>query len=202
MSVEFSRAELFTRGARGGAAILAVGAGAAVLASTAAADPLTDNDLAIARVLVAAELLGIDFYTQSIASKKLSQSDTQRFNQLLSNEKEHYQSVAQILIGAGAVPSTAADIDMTYPAKTFDSADAIIKQANTIEGIMLGCYLGAVTGLVAVALVPGIARIAASEAQHVSFFQGKLTGHPFGLAFPGTPLTFDAASAALDPYQT
>ena len=47
-----------------------------MLTSTAAADPLSDNDLAIARVLVAAELLGIDFYTQSIDAKKLARAPT------------------------------------------------------------------------------------------------------------------------------
>jgi hypothetical protein len=199
---EISRAEFLSRGAKGGAALLVAGAGVAALAPAASADPLSDNDLAIARVVVAAELLGIDFYTQSIAAKKLDKDDTKRFAQILSNEKEHYQSVAGILSGAGQVPATSLDIDMSYPGGTFDSAESINKQAQQIETIMLGCYLGAVAGFQAVGIAAGLAQIGASEAQHVAFFQTKLTGKPFALAFPGPPLNFDAATKALDVYQT
>ena len=199
---EISRAGFLSRGAMGGAALLAAGTAVAALAPVAAADLLSDNDLAIARVLVAAELLGIDFYQQSIDAKKLDKEDTKRFAQILSNEKEHYQSVAQILSGAGQVPATALDIDMSYPKGTFDSAESINKQAQAIESIMLGCYLGAVAGYQSIAIAAGLATIGASEAQHVAFFQTKLTGKPFALAFPGPPLGFDAATAALDVYQT
>ncbi len=202
MNAEISRAEFLSRGAKGGAVLLVAGSAVAALAPTATAAPLSDNDLAVARVLVAAELLGIDFYKQSIASEKLGKSDAKRFAQLLSNEQEHYQSVAGILSGAGQVPATELDIDMGYPNGTFDSAEAINKEASNIETIMLGCYLGAVVGFQASDLVPGLATIGASEAQHTSFFQGKLTGKPFGLAFPGPPLNFDLATKALDQYQT
>jgi len=199
---EISRAEFLSKGARGGAALLVAGTAVAALAPVAAADPLSDNDLAIARVLVAAELLGIDFYTQSIKANKLDKEDAKRFAQILSNEKEHYQSVAQILSGAGQVPATADDIDMAYPKGTFDSAASINKQAQTIETIMLGCYLGAVAGFQAVGIAAGLATIGASEAQHVAFFQTMETGNPFALAFPGPPLDFANATKALDVYQT
>jgi hypothetical protein len=107
VNAEFSRADLLARGVKGGSALFIAGTAVAALAPVASAAPLSDNDLAIARVLVAAELLGIDFYQQSIAAKKLDKSDTKRFAQLLSNEKEHYDSVAGILTGAGQVPATA-----------------------------------------------------------------------------------------------
>ena len=74
MSVEVSRSEFLARGVKGGAALLVAGSAVAALAPVAAAAPLSDNDLAIARVLVAAELLGIDFYQRSIASKKLDKA--------------------------------------------------------------------------------------------------------------------------------
>ena len=110
--------------------------------------------------------------------------------------------MAQILTGAGQVPATALDIDMSYPKGTFASAASITKQAQEIETIMLGCYLGAVAGFQAVDIAAGLATIGASEAQHVSFFTEKQTGKPFALAFPGPPLSFDSATAALDVYQT
>ena len=171
MSVEVSRAEFLARGVEGGAALLVAGSAVAALAPVAAADPLSDNDLAIARVLVAAELLGIDFYQRSIDAKKLDKADTKRFAQILSNEKEHYQSVAQILSGAGQVPATALDIDMSYPKGTFDSAASINKQAQAIETIMLGCYLGAVAGFQAIASLRGSPRSARARHSTSSFFQ-------------------------------
>ena len=202
LSTGFSRAELFKKGATGGTALLAAGSAFAVLAPAAAADPLSDNDLALARILVATELLGIDFYTQATAAKKLDKRAQRRFGQALENEQEHYQSVAQILSGAGQVPATPDDIDMSYPRGTFDSSGAILKQGRQVENIMLGCYLGAIGAFLAPSLVPGLATIAASEAQHVSYFQAAFTGKPFALAFPGPPLNFDQATTALDKYQS
>jgi hypothetical protein len=181
-----------------------MGAGAAVtaLAPTAAAAPLNDNDLAIARVLVAVELLGIDFYTQSTKAQKLSKQQQQRFLEALYNEQEHYQSVAAIISGAGQVPATALDIDMSYPNGTFDTSEAILKQGREIESIMLGCYLGAIAGFSDTNISAGLATIGASEAQHVGYFQELFTGKPFSLSFPGPPLGFDDATVALDKYQT
>jgi hypothetical protein len=199
---ELSRAAFLSRGAKGGAALFVAGTAVAAIAPVAAADPLSDNDLALARVLVAVELLGIDFYGQSLDAKKLDKGDSVRFAQILSNEKEHYQSVAQILSGAAQVPATSLDIDMSYPDGTFDTAAAINKQAAEIEKIMLGCYLGAVAGMQAAGIAAGLATIGASEAQHVAYFQTKQTGKPFGLAFPGPPLNIDEATAALDVYQS
>ena len=91
---------------------------------------------------------------------------------------------------------------MSYPKSTFASAASITKRAQEIETIMLGCYLGAVAGFQAVDIPAGLATIGASEAQHVSFFTEKQTGKPFALAFPGPPLSFDSATAALDEYQS
>jgi hypothetical protein len=202
VSVRVSRSDFLARGVKGGAALLVAGTAVAGLAPVASAAPLSDNDLAIARLLVAAELLAVDFYQQSIAAKKLDESDATRFAQILSNEKEHYDSVAGILAGAGQVPATALDIDMSYPKGTFGSAASINKQAQQIETIMLGCYLGAVAGFQAVSIAAGLATIGASEAQHMSFFTEKQTGKPFALAFPGPPLDFATATAALGVYQT
>ena len=181
--------------------LLAAGSAVAALAPIAAAAPLSDNDLAIARVLVAAELLGIDFYQRSIASEKLGKSDAKRFAQLLSNEQEHYQSVAQILSGAGQVPATELDIDMSYPNGTFDSADAINKEAQHRDdhARLLPRRGRRVPGD---RYRPGARHDRRERGPARDFFQGTLTGKPFGLAFPGPPLNFDLATEALDQYQT
>ena len=86
MTAEFTRAELFARGARGGALLLGAGAAAVVLAPSAAADPLSDNDLAYVRLLVGTELLGIDFYTRASAAKKLSPTGQKYLKAALVND--------------------------------------------------------------------------------------------------------------------
>ena len=67
----------------------------------------------------------------------------------------------------------------------------------TLETAFLGAYLGAVDGSQTRALKQPAARIAASEAQHLSVFARLAGAGPVGLSFPA-PLTIDEASDALD----
>ena len=69
----------------------------------------------------------------------------------------------------------------------------------TLETTFLGAYLGAVGGLQSAAFKQPFARIAASEAQHLSVFTGLAGGDPVGISFPA-PLSIDEASDALDAY--
>ena len=199
VSAELTRAELFSRGVKGGAALLLVGSAASVVAPAALADPLSDNDLAYVRLLVGAELLGIDFYTRAADAKKLSSKGQKLLRAALMNEKEHYQSVAAILSGAGLVPAVSSDVDFSYPKGSFDTAGAIAKLADQLETAFLGAYLGAVAGMQSSALVGGMGRIAASQAQHLSAFQNMLFGKPINLSFPQA-LSIQAVSNVLDTY--
>jgi len=196
VSVEITRAELFSRGAKRGAALLVAGSAVGVLAPSAAADPLSDNDLAYARLLVGVELLAIDFYTRAIDAKKLGAKGQKLLSAALRNEKEHYQSVAAILSGAGLLPAVTADFDFTYPKTAFASRASVAKLAGQLETTMLGAYLGAVSGMQSPALVGGIGRIAANEAQHLSVFQNMLFGRPINVSFP-QPLSIQQASDAM-----
>src|SRR6476620_1692892 len=65
-----SRAQLVTRGLKGGAAILVAGSATGVVAGSASADAIPDDDLAYARLLVAVELLGADFYTRALSYQR------------------------------------------------------------------------------------------------------------------------------------
>ena len=69
----------------------------------------------------------------------------------------------------------------------------------TLETVFLGAYLGAVDALQTDALKQPLARIAASEAQHLSVFTELPGGDPVGISFPA-PLSIDEASNALDAY--
>ena len=121
MTVSISRADLLGRGARGGAALLVAGGVLGTLAETASADPLPVSDLAYTRLLVAAELLASDFYSQAIAASNTTGAFAKYLKKAYLNEQEHYQSVAGILSGSGNTPAVSGDIDFSYPAGTFDS---------------------------------------------------------------------------------
>jgi hypothetical protein len=92
-----------SRGAKGGAALVFAGSLAGPFVGSAWADTISDADLAYARLLVGAELLAADFYTQVIAAKQFSGDDLKYLNRAFFNEQEHYHAVSGILTGAGQV---------------------------------------------------------------------------------------------------
>jgi ferritin-like protein len=198
LTPSMTRAQLFSRGARGGAALAVGGVVLGQFVGTAAADPLPDLDLAYARLLVAAELLASDFYGKAIGANKTGAKVSKYLQRAYVNEQEHYQSVAAIVSGAGLTPAVSSDIDFAYPKGTFDTEGSITKVALQVENLMLGAYLGAVDGLQTNPLKVGIARIAASEAQHVAYLS-TIKGRPAFVAFPDT-LTIDQASSAMDAF--
>jgi rubrerythrin len=165
----------------------------------ASADPLSTGDLAYARLLVGAELLASDFYTQALAAANTKPAVTKYLKIAYSNEQEHYQSVAEILSGAGQTPAVSGDIDFTYPKGSFDSEMSILKLAQTLETTILSTYLGAIGGIQTDSFKQGIAQIAAAEAQHLSYFTSVMGGRAFSLAFPPA-ITIAQASDAMDAY--
>ncbi len=194
-----SRGRLLSRGAEGSFAVLLAGSAAGATAAEAAADTLSDADLAYARLLVATELLAADFYTRAITSKQFRADELKSLQRARFNEQEHYRAVARILSGVGQVPAVASDFDVSYPNGSFASRASIGKLGVKLETAFLGAYLGAVDALETNALKQPLARIAASEAQHLSIFTGFTGGDPIGVSFP-SPLTIDEASDALDAF--
>jgi len=194
-----TRADLFSRGARGGAALVVAGGVLGALAAEASADPLPTMDLAYARLLVGAELLAADFYQQAIAASNTGATVAKYLKRAYFNEQEHYQSVAGIIRGTGAVPATPADIDFSYPDGSFESEASISKLALQLENTILGAYLGALGGIQTQSFLTGLGQIAACEAQHVSYFSSETGGKVFNLSFPPA-LTIAQASDALDAY--
>jgi hypothetical protein len=181
--------------------VLLAGTAFGALAARASADPLSDGDLAYARLLVGAELLLADFYTSALAAKRFGDGGQKAMRTALADENEHYTSVAGILTGAGQVPATDADINFSYPTGTFATRGSIAKLGRQLETLALGAYLGAVGAVQSQPLLQPLARIAASEAQHLTLWGQALGGHPLSLAFPA-PLTIDQVSNAMDAFTT
>lgn len=201
MSVSMSRAQVLVRSAKAGVALVATGSIAGAVAGSAAADTIPDADLAYARLLVGAELLAADFYGQAIAAKHYDGATLKALKRALFNEQEHYQVVGQILSGAGQPPAVAEDFDFAYPKGAFASPESIAKLGVKLETAFLGAYLGAVDGLQTAALKQPAARIAASEAEHLSVFARLAGAGPVGISFPAA-LTISEASDTLDGFSS
>jgi hypothetical protein len=194
-----TRSALLSTGAKRGVALVAAGSVFEALSGSAAAAPLPDGDLAFARLLVGAELLAIDFYTQAIAAKQFG-TVTQKYMAIaLQNEQAHYQSVSLILSGAGQTPAVATDFNFSYPSGSFGARGSIATLGSQLETVFLGAYLGAIAGIQTAGLAGPLARIAASESQHLSLWETEVDGRPIGGAFPA-PITIDQVSDAMAAY--
>lgn len=199
MHGSLSRAQLLGSSAKAGVVLAFAGAAGGLLPGAARADVISDADLASARLLVAAELLAADFYARAIAAKRFAEPELTYLKRALFNEREHYDSVAMILSGAGQPPTVAADIEFAYPKRSFATKGSIASLGVVLESVVLGAYLGAVGTLQDSSLEQPFARIAASEAQHLSVVTGFSGRNPVGISFPA-PLSIDQASDALDAY--
>jgi hypothetical protein len=193
-----TRAALMRRGAGGGLALAVATTPLALLPSAAQAAP-TDGDLAYLRLLVGAELLAVDFSVR--AQGKLPPRPARAFTRIVSDEKRHLGQLGDLLTAAGQTPATGGDIDFTYPAKTFSSAAAILRQATRIEALLVGAYIGALASVAAPELRLPLAQIAANEAQHASTVAHWRGGPLIGPAL-APALSIDAVSTALDGYES
>ena len=122
-----SRAEILSRGARAGVAVAVGGSALAAFSADASAATLPDGDLAYVRLLVASELLAIDYYTRAIASNQIDGKALANMKHALANEKQHYASLSTVLAESGQVAATADDINFAYPRRAFASAASIGK---------------------------------------------------------------------------
>ena len=201
MSSGLSRADFVRRGVVGGGAMLVSASGLASLPAVASADTVPDGDLAYLRLLIAAELLAVDFQTHALASGKLHRAAHTLVRQIRSDENVHYDSLASLLTAAGGTPATSADIDFTYPKGSFRSQASVLRLAGRLERLLVGAYVGAVESVETPALRLSIGQIAANEAQHAGALAG-LHGEPVvGKTFAPV-LQMDAVSDALDEFES
>lgn len=202
MTSGFSRGELVRRGVVGGGALFVSASGLSALPGVALADDtLPDGDLAYLRLLIAAELLAVDFQTQALGSGKLHRAARTLLHRLRSDESSHYKKLAAVLTAAGQTPATSADIDFSYPKGTFRSQASITKLAARLERLLLGAYVGAVENVETAAVRLPLGQVAANEAQHAGALAVLHGGSVVGKAF-APALSIGQVSDALDEYES
>jgi len=198
-----SRAGFLRRGAVGGGAVLVTASGLSTLgfADVASAAAPPDADLAYLRLLIAAELLAIDFQTAALASGKLGHAAQSLARRIRGDETDHYTHLAAVMTAAGQTPATSGDIDFSYPRGTFRSEASILRLAGRLEQLMVGAYVGAIENLETPELRLTTGQIAANEAQHEGAL-AALDGRPvIGKAF-APALQIGAVSDALDEFES
>lgn len=201
MTTGLSRAALLRRGAVGGGALLVSASGLSTLAGVASAATPPDGDLAYLRLLIAAELLAVDFQTNALASGRLRHAARPVFRQMRADENAHYKQLATLMVAAGQVPTTAADINFSYPKGSFRSQASILRLAARLERLSVGAYVGAIENVATPGLRLPIGQIAANEAQHAGAI-AALTGRPvIGKALPAS-VSMAAASDVLDEFES
>jgi hypothetical protein len=209
-TVNTSRAQFLSRGAKGGL-VLAVGgsvlaaaacggdddAGAAATtaaATTTGAQPV--DDVAIAKLAATAELLAVDFYGMGIASGLFTKDVLAYMTASKQNEQDHYDALAKVL---GKEAPTG--LTFTYPEGTFASAKSIATTGAALEEAFVGAYMGAVTALKDNGLKKVAAQIGANEAQHLTTLKSLAAGGTL-VPNPSLPkvLTAAEATAAVQPF--
>jgi rubrerythrin len=178
------------------------GSGFSAFAGAASAATIPDGDLAYLRLLIAAELLAIDFQGHAVASGKLRRNGARAiFRRMRIDEREHYSHLASLLTAAGQTPATSADINFTYPKGSFRSQASITKLALRLEHLMVGAYVGAVESVETPELRLPIGQIAANEAQHAGAMAALGGGEVIGKSF-APALQIGAVSNALDEFES
>jgi Ferritin-like domain len=170
--------------------------GLAVVLSPRLALDETEGDLALVRLVVAGELLAITFYERLLRGRALRESDRRPVLKALTQERDHYNALWPVV---GPTVAQQDDFTYTFPGGTFTSRARAISFGALLETALLGTCLGAVPNVQSSELRLLLARIAASEAQHLSLFSSLHGGFPLGISFPNQ-LDEEQASDFQDRY--
>ena len=184
----------------GGGAALASAAGLGALAPAAVADGIPTGDLAYLRLLIASELLAVDFYGRALYTGLLGARGAAVASRISADESEHYTLLAALMTADGQTPATAGDIDFSYPARTLASRHAILGFAKELERVLTGAYVDALAQVQTPAYRATMARILASEAQHHGAL-AALWGEPV-IGKPSSRVRMNAMSNFLGKYES
>jgi hypothetical protein len=181
--------------------LIASGSGLGAFAPSAFAAAPPAGDLAYLRLLIAAELLGVDFYTQALAQGDVTRAYGPRVRRILADESEHYTLLAALMTAAGQTPATSDDIDFSYPGGVLLGPAAALRFANELERMLVGSYIDALENVQTPAYRQTMAQILANEARHQGALAGLQGAPPIGKTL-ATQVSMAAMSDFLDIYES
>ena len=180
-------------------ALIASASGLGTFAPSAFADAPPLGDLAYLRLMIAAELLAVDFYAQ--AFRNIGGGYRPRARRIGAQESEHYTLLAALLTAAGQTPATADDIDFSYPTGAFATVHSTLSFADKLEQMLVVAYVGALVNVQTPAYRKTMAQILVQDAQHQSGLSGLQRG-PLNAGSLAAPVTMAAMSDYLDKYES
>lgn len=171
------------------AALLALGGAGLARAAT-------EEDLAWLRLSASAELVAAAFCAAGARARVLSPGERRRFREALTADRRHYILLAAAI---GADAPTESDFSIGFPRRTFGSRARLLAVGARIKRTLVGLNLGATESISDPGLRALTARIAASEAAHLSYLSSLAGGAVLGAAMPRV-LGIEGATAGLAPF--
>ena len=159
-----SRSRFLRRGAGAAALLIVSASGLGAFAPAAFADTSPAGDLAYLRLLIAAELLAVDFYGQALERAIEAGRALSRGRFVPTSRALHTPRCA-----ARRQPADARDgrrHRLLVPAARSQAAGSVVRFARELERVLVGAYIDALEHVQTPAYRETMARILASETQH------------------------------------
>ena len=188
---------------RRGVVLLGSGSALGALALPAHAAAIPDSDLAYLRLLLAVELLKIDYGVHAATSDKLRPATQEFVTRVVLDDKRHYVRLADAHDRRRSDAGDRRRHRLLVSARELRHAGSRSRSSAVAwRRWRLGAYLGALENVQTPELRRPLAQIAANEAQQAGAFGAAArTAASIGGAFAQS-LQIDAVSAALDEYES
>ena len=174
----------------------ALSAALLALGGSEVAGAATEEDLAWLRLSASAELVAEAFCAEAGRARLLSRGERRRFGAALAADRRHYGLLAAAI---GVDAPSESDFSIGFPRRTFGSRARLLAVGTRIKRTLVGLNLGATESISDPALRALTARIAASEAAHLSYLSSLSGGAVLGAAMPRV-LGVEGATKELAPF--
>jgi hypothetical protein len=183
------RARLTRRDFAFSAALLALGGSDAARAAT-------EEEVAWLRLSASAELVAGAFCAGAAGARVLRGAERRHFREALAADRRHYGLLAAAI---GPDAPTELDFSIAFRRATFRSRARLLEVGTKIKRTLVGLNLGATGAIWDAGLRALTARIAASEAAHLSYLSSLAGGAVLGAAMPSV-LDIERATQGLAPF--
>ncbi len=181
-----------------GAAFVSSGALTGMASAAAAPAASTTGDLGILNYALTLEYLEYNFYAMGLSKGLLSGRDLELVTPIRSHEQAHVAAVMGTIKKLNGTPVTKPKL--TFPSKTFSSADNFLATAVQFEETGITAYQGQVTRIKSPAVLLAAAEIAGVESRHAAILEHLTHGSPFPAASVEGNKPMSYVLAKIKPY--